>query len=94
MEERKQDEAAALVGQLNDSLALNRELSERVADLRIRVADAERLQQEYVEMCNSMAYRVGRLIVEAFTRPGRRTLLLPFRLAKVVLERLIVPKLS
>jgi hypothetical protein len=83
---------AAAVEQLNDSLTLNRELMSQLDELRTRTADARRLQKDYMEMRNSIAFRMGSLIVGAFTSPGRRTLLLPYQLAKLLLERAVVPK--
>lgn len=38
------------------------------------------------DVLNSESYRVGLLMVEAFKHPGKNTLLLPFRLARLMFE--------
>jgi len=54
-----------------------------LAQLKSLRAERDKLKQELSEVKGSFSYRLGNMLVEALAKPGRNTILLPYRLARL-----------
>ena len=46
-------------------------------------AESDKLKSQLQAVKSSLSYRLGNTLVEAVARPGRNTILLPYRLARL-----------
>jgi len=49
------------------------------------LAEQNRLKSQVKAVKNSFSYRLGNMLVQAVTRPGRNTIFLPYRLIRLCL---------
>ena len=49
-------------------------------------------EKRYLKTVNSVSYRLGKILVDGFSAPGKNTFLIPIRVFKLILSKTIIKR--